>query len=353
MKSLRRFSLPTSLLAFALGTISSPLQAALLYNLTFEDGDTVNWANGGTVGGKATAVESGFAIAPAPSRDRTKAYSGSWSGSFFPASVGNPSYAGNTVLPDSTARFRMDSTDARMTIGAWVNWAGQAEGNNRHGIVNTLNSSQTAGWTLYIEADGKLAVHFVQASSGRGRSRVTTEPVVPLGKWTHVAVTWDASAGAKSPIKIYVDGEPRPTTGASLTDAVAVAGEDATLGPLDIALGSVSHSPGAGGSFSLNGHLDDFAIWNTALDEPEVRALVTASALFPSCTASVMNQLFEAYHAKKESRLGNLVWSHATGLPVTGRTVGDMWQAPDGRLYLWLGGDGAKASGLVGVKTGS
>ncbi|MFH1498702.1 MAG: LamG domain-containing protein [Verrucomicrobiota bacterium] len=352
MKSPLHMTTRALLLSSACWCCGPLLHASLLYNLTFEKAALPSWANSGTVGGMASAVESGYRIAPAPVGDNTKVYSGSWSGSFVPAASGNASYAGVLLLPESMARFKMDAPAARMTISTWLYWQGEVDGNNRYGIVNTLNASQTTGWAFYLEGEGRLAYNFIQASSGHGRVRVT-DPVIKPGQWTHVALTWDASVKDSRAILIYVNGVLQPTAGASLVDAVAVPGVDPDLQPLDVAVGSVSHMPGAGGSFSLNGNLDDFAMWDTVLSAAEIRAINTASALFPTCTASVMEQLFNAYKTKGSHRLGSLVWSRANGFATADRSLGDMWQESDGRLYIWLEGEGSNASGLMGVRAGS
>lgn len=344
------FFFQSLVLVSACALATQPLRAALTYNFTFEGGDVAGLVNHGAAGGTADPVGSVYDIAPAPMVDRTKAFSGQSSASLVANLSGNTSYAGSLLLPASSGRFRMDSTGDRMTVSAWINWDGAAGSNNRYGIVNTMNSSQTTGWAFYIDNHGKPGYNFIQASSGRGRTRVADASAITPGKWTHIAMTWDASVGDSSAILLYVNGVLQRTTGASLSDAVAVPGVDEDLKSLDIALGSLSHPPGFGGSFALNGNMDDYAMWDTVLSPAELRAIYTASIAFPGCTAALMDQLINAYRTEGSCRLGGTLWGRVKGFDITGRALGDTWRDPDGRFYIWLGGDGREATGLMGQR---
>jgi hypothetical protein len=325
-------------------------QASLIYNLPFENGASASLTNFGTPGGTAISVASPYNIAPAPSAKNSPVRIGLWSRYFTPNLSGNVSYAGAVLLPGSTSQFRMNTTGSAMTISTWIRWDGTVGTNNRYGIANTLNSSQNSGWSFYVDNTGRLGYVFTAAESGGNysRSRQTVSPVISVGQWTHVALTWNASLTNSSAVQLYVNGIAQSTTGAALSTAVAVPGNDPTLGALDIAVGSFNHSPGAGGSFSFHGHLDDFATWDAVLPAARLRAIATAPDVLPVATVEVMDELFYIYDSANTAGIGGVVWSKLTGFDTTGRSLGDTWKGADDNYYIWLAGNSTTPVGLIG-----
>jgi Concanavalin A-like lectin/glucanases superfamily len=86
--------------------------------------------------------------------------------------------------------------------------------------------------------------------------------VVPLGEWTHFAVTFDGSAR-----RHYINGE-------LIATFAETAPLPATNDPLQIG-GDVSWE------YSPNGGLSEFRLWNIALSEAEIRSLINVSITTP------------------------------------------------------------------------
>ena len=110
----------------------------------------------------------------------------------------------------------------------------------------------------------------------------------------------------------------------------------------------MNHASGAAGSFALNGYMDDYAMWDTALSAGQVKALTTAPALLTGYNAGVMNGLFNAYATQGSSIVGTMTWTYNSSINVTGHSLGDTWLGAGGNYYMWLEGSSA---GLVGTLT--
>ncbi|MFH1498708.1 MAG: LamG domain-containing protein [Verrucomicrobiota bacterium] len=329
--------------ALALSASPVSLKADLVYHLPFDDGAGATLANGGTAGGTATGVGSSYGITGAPTASSSPVKLGSHS-EFYTTNPSNTVYGGATLLPNSTTNFRLDNASSQMTISTWVYWNGVAGTNNRYGIANLFPSNNAAGWSLAIDNNGKLVYAF-QTDTNLSRSRTTTDAVVTASSWINVALTVDTSIASNSAITIYVNGVQQALTGSALSSAVTL------TNPGDIALGVYNHTSGAGGAFALNGHLDDYAMWDTALSAAKIKALNTSTALLSDYDAGVMNSLFTAYDEQSASVAGTTTWSYATAFDVSGKALGDTWLGGDGRYYIWLDGTSGGALGLVGVNS--
>jgi hypothetical protein len=331
--------LPVLAALFALA--GQPLRAALVYYLPYDDGASASLANGGTAGGTATGVPSAFGIMGSPTASSSPVKFGTHS-EFYGTNPGNTVYGGATLLPNSTTNFRLDNASSQMTISTWVYWDGVAGTNNRYGIANLFPSSNNAGWSLYIGNDGKLTYAF-QTSTNLSRSRTTTDSVVTAGSWINVGLTVDTSIANNNAITIHVNGVQQTLTGSALTSAVTLTQTG------DIALGVMNHTSGAGGSFALNGYMDDYAMWDTVLTSAKIKSLNTAPSLLDGYNAGVMNSLFTAFDAQDSQTVGSLTWNYVTGFDVTGHALGDTWIGGDGEYYMWLGGTSGSALGLTAV----
>lgn len=335
-----------AVIGFAIA-FSQTLSGSSVYQMPLENGPSASLQNFGSAGGLATSVSSPYNIAPAPTTDNTQSRSGWWSLHCIPSSV-NPAYAGTLLLPNSAARFRMDSASSKMTIGAWVRWDGVFGSNNRYGIVTTLNPSHTAGWALYIDNAGKVGYRFnVLLPSGQvaARERATTTAVITPGQWTHVAATIDCSITGNSALTIFIDGVPKPTSGASLGSNVHVPATGSEVG-----IGSFTKANGGGGHQSLNGYLDDLQIWDSSFSAAKIRAMNEAQALLPNHNTAEIEALFSAFDAQQSAEIGDLTWSYtSTGLDVSGRELGDVWLGSGGQYHAWLGGTAQNPVGMVGT----
>ncbi|MGL4463465.1 MAG: DUF1553 domain-containing protein [Planctomycetia bacterium] len=89
-------------------------------------------------------------------------------------------------------------------FGAWIKLpAGNATGAV---AARMEDGPDHRGWDLYIE-NGRLAMHLVHKWPGDGL-KVVDPAALPVGKWTHVFVTYDGSKKAGG-VALYVDGERR------------------------------------------------------------------------------------------------------------------------------------------------
>lgn len=337
-----------SLLACALALACPSLHAALVYYLPFDDGSAASLASFGTNTGTATAV-TGISNAPAPTASQVQVapnLGSTWSELYTsPAPTEASNRGGAVVLPGSTTAFRLDSTTSRnqMTLSTWVYWNGNDGGTitSAAGIASTLNGSNTAGWSLRINNDGKVYFGWLNPA-GNGRNRTTSSSVITAGQWVNVTLAFDSNIA--QPASIYINGVSVSTAGSSGDVTMGAMKSDAN----SIALGIGNHTSGVG-RLSLNGYMDDFSLWSTALSAAQIKSLNTAPALLTGYNAGIMADLFDTYAAQGSSIAGSLTWAYATGFDVTGRALGETWLGMDGKYYLWFEGAGAGAAGLMGV----
>jgi hypothetical protein len=183
----------------------------------------------------------------------------------YPAKyVAGPTGMGQGLLFDGTGggqnvelgRFNPSAATGKLTVALWAKWDGlsdQWQGliGKRDGWSDTGNNN-TMMW--HIEAaqpDGILAFANVGSWSGSG------DTALPIGVWTHIAVTFDGTTA-----KFYVNGTETSSASFSFgtkTDAMLQFGSD---------------DPDGGNAF--NGALDEVRIYDQALSATEVKALMTA-----------------------------------------------------------------------------
>lgn len=338
--------LPVLAAMFALA--SQQLHATMVYYMPYDNGANASLANGGSAGGTATAV-TGISGATAPSASQAQVVSSlgsTWSENF---PVTGPTEANNrggaVVLPSSTTAFRLDSAVSPnlMTLSTWVYWNGNAGGTiiSPAGIAGSMNSSNTAGWSLKIQSNGVLRFAWVQTAGG-GRSRDTTSSVITAGQWLNTAIVFDSNIS--QPVAMYLNGVALSTTGSSGDPLMGIMKADTN----DIALGVSYHTSGVGRQ-SLNGYMDDYAMWDTALTAAKLKSINTAPSLLSGYNAGIMNSLFTAFDTAGSQAVGSLTWNYATGFDSTGKALGDTWLGGDGKYYMWLAGSSGSEQGLLAV----
>jgi hypothetical protein len=306
--------------------------ASLVYYLPFDLSGSASLTNQGSVGGTATT-----ALGPSASVGRTPSASTSVAPSIGSTSsesfTGSGTTAGTVVLPSSTDQLSLNSSSTGMTLSTWVFWNGAIAPGQLSGIANKMVNSTNSGWGLSITDVGEL--RFEYGTGTAGNNRKSSAGVVTSGQWVHVVATWDSSS--TSALSLYVNGTSTPPTSTFTGSGVLGANTES------IRLGVTSSSM----FNSLNGNLDDFAIWDTAFTAAQVRALDTAPAAIAGYNASVMNQLFNVSSGSISSTtINGLTWTSITGLDVSGRTLGDTW-TQGGQYYIWLSGSSGSAAGLV------
>jgi len=177
----------------------------------------------------------------------------------FPAKyVAGPAGHGQAMLFDGTdghqyvsiGTLNPSAATGQLSLALWAKWDGAST--SWQGLMGKRSTGDWVAsimmWYLELEKD-IWDVRFVQPGSG-----VNSGQLLPVGQWTHVAVTFDGTTA-----KIYIDG--------------AVVDEG------DFFFGEHKEAPmqfGAsvdGGGNPFNGALDDVYIYDTALTEAEVKAL--------------------------------------------------------------------------------
>ena len=88
----------------------------------------------------------------------------------------------------------------RFTIAAWI----KPEQKDGAIVSRSVDKDEAAGYGLYLR-DGKVQVNLVQRWLD-DCLRVETKALVELGRWTHVAMSYDGSLMADG-IRVYVNGE--------------------------------------------------------------------------------------------------------------------------------------------------
>ncbi|HUU20383.1 MAG TPA: LamG-like jellyroll fold domain-containing protein [Sedimentisphaerales bacterium] len=142
----------------------------------------------------------------------------------------------------------LDMTNA-ITIAAWINpsWTG----NNR--IMQKSSGGGDNQYRLLKEWGDNLVFHL----PGLSPDRLEFPGLPPIGKWTHLAATYDGSS-----MKVYYDG--------------VVVGEQDSSGQLGTSDGTLcigtKHETAPGGD-EYNGMLDDIRIYNRALTQSEIKRL--------------------------------------------------------------------------------
>ncbi len=152
-----------------------------------------------------------------------------------------------------------------------------------------------------------------------------------------MTVTWNT--GNTSALNFYVNGASTPPT-------------NTTTGPSSLTTNLEPVRLGVTTSSmynSLNGKLDDYAMWDTLLGAGEIRSLATAPALLSGYNAGVMNQLFNVESGlTANATIGALTWTQASGFNVTGHSLGDTWQSGN-NYYMWLSGSAGSSAGVTAV----
>lgn len=157
------------------------------------------------------------------------------------------------TVPDNVA-FNLTNGG---TMEAWVRPTGQT-------TTHMIMSRGTGGFNLFWGIRASIGNRMVLTIAGI-QFENTSGVVIPLDKWTHVAVTWTPS-GSNYVVTFYANGV---QSGSPVTQAATW---NSTSGTLRIG----GWHGGVGNNF--NGYIDEFRIWNT------VRTLAQIQAnMFGSC----------------------------------------------------------------------
>jgi hypothetical protein len=110
----------------------------------------------------------------------------------------SPAFDGAQHLEYSTLDF--PPADKPFSWAAWVKPTGEGA------ILSKVDSDNgVRGADLFVFADGKIAVHLTDKWPDNALKAISKAPL-PLGKWMHVAATYDGSRKAAG-VSIYVNGK--------------------------------------------------------------------------------------------------------------------------------------------------
>ena len=149
-----------------------------------------------------------------------------------------------------------DIFDNGGTAEFWIKPESDGEGN--FGRILDKNN-----WIINVrdESSGAVRLNFTHAFSSTSGSWKTTDRVITLNKWNHVAITYDGSSVSNDPI-IYVDGKSVP-----LTEGTTPAGSYSSDSSSDLIIGNKSD-----GSRTFDGVIDMARIFDDVRTQSEIRA---------------------------------------------------------------------------------
>lgn len=153
----------------------------------------------------------------------------------------------------------IDLTSA-MTLSAWVKPTGTT---NYQRVISKAWTSQVSPWTVYVmqfDVTGtRMSCGVVIGGVGHGSGQT---PVIPLGKWTHAACTYDGSA-----VSIYVDG-------ALASTGAVPGGGNIDTNNVQTAIGRNIYDNGQ----SFTGLIDNVRIFAKALTASEIGKVYASEA---------------------------------------------------------------------------
>ena len=201
--------------------------------------------------------------------------------------------------------------DDRFTLAAWINPT-KPDG----AIVSRMGEEPRADGYGVGLVNGKLHVHLTKRWLDDAL-RLETVDELPLGKWSHVAVTYDGSRLAAG-VKVYVNRSEAPTR--VLLDELNQSFD--TKEPFRI-------GSGGGPASRFTGLIDDVRVFNRVLDRPEVRILAV-----PTTPAEIVAKPPERRTDAEADKLRMYFLNHAAPLAV--READDaLRDAVEARRAFW------------------
>jgi Concanavalin A-like lectin/glucanases superfamily len=172
-------------------------------------------------------------------------------------SIGNPS--------------NLKPTDG-ITLDAWIN-LNAVDGDGRAGIITKWGQGSEDNWAIWaFQGEGNILLNgYIVTTAGQSGLYGAS---IPIGAWTHVAMTYDAASGTQT---LYINGVSVATTtlppGSTLvqTNAEVCIGRECTSNPRP-----------------FNGFIDEVEVFDRALTAPEIAALYDAGGAGKcrSCTSA-------------------------------------------------------------------
>jgi hypothetical protein len=174
--------------------------------------------------------------------------------------------------PGDRVRMNLDGTYAALTLACWVKIDSVDKKYNSLLLTDGYESGEPH-WQIY--EDGSLMFSIGYAAPGEKRITLKTNQMYfskavfnadSLGRWHHLAVTYDNASGT---VVQYFDGH---EVGREVS-ALHQTGRPIVFGPCELGNWGV---PTQGHPFpirTLNGAIDEFAIYQSALSATEIEAM--------------------------------------------------------------------------------
>ncbi len=184
-----------------------------------------------------------------------------WNGTLMNNPAWVPGHNGNAVNLNGTSQYVSLPTNVVCTLNdfsitAWVYLNASAMWNR----VFDFGTGTTAYMTLIPQSSAGTLRYTITTTGNGNEQQINAPSALPVGGWHHVAVTQNAGVGI-----LYLDGAAMATNSAM------------TLTPSLI--GSTTQNWIGRSEWSadpyLNGRVDDFRIYNSALNPGEIASLVT------------------------------------------------------------------------------
>lgn len=189
--------------------------------------------------------------------------------------------SGDYLTPAVTTRFQF--TTGAYTVACWVKMNSDS-GSGSSSLIAGTYSPGNGGWALEVMTG--VAIQHSRTATG-GAATAVTGPGVALDEWVFVVATYDSSTGHQLFYNaVLVDSDAGVTNVPARTMRV---GAMATGGPV---------------YGSLNGSVDELAIWNRVLTDDEIGGLYLRSG--PEATAAADGKV------KTADGEGGTTWAYPT-----------------------------------------
>ena len=151
-----------------------------------------------------------------------------------------------------------DIFDSGGTVSVWIK--ADSGGENNAGYI----FGKRNGWVLYVtgESAEKIKISFIQDFSDTDGGWPTTNTLITIGAWTHIAVSYDNGAVANNPT-IYVNGTAY-TVGSGLDESTPV-GTRVSDASAALYLGNT-----AGGSRTFDGSMTDMRLYDETKNAADI-----------------------------------------------------------------------------------
>ena len=144
------------------------------------------------------------------------------------------------------------------SVSFWIWPEGSAAGGQFHVLGNGRGTGEH-GMRVALDNGNFHPTWFgMRGTAGTANFWLVCDQAAPLGRWTHVVMTWDGTTAAGA-VRCYVDGDAAGST-AALSEPSAAA-------TIDFFMGADENNRG------INGRLDEVGVWSRALSAVEVDTL--------------------------------------------------------------------------------